>query len=57
MPQQVRELFRRYEGNPILTADSWPYPRNAVFNLAAVRLDTGQMLLLVRWRTTRACRI
>ena len=47
-PQQVGELFRRYEGNPILTADDWPYPCNTVFNPAAVRLDTGETLLLVR---------
>jgi predicted GH43/DUF377 family glycosyl hydrolase len=40
-------LFKRYKGNPILTADIWPYPINSVFNPAAVRLD-GQVLLLNR---------
>ena len=32
-----RELFRRHPGNPILTAEDWPYPVNAVFNPAAAR--------------------
>lgn len=40
-------LFKRYEGNPILTPDLWPYPINSVFNPAAVRID-GQTLLLNR---------
>lgn len=41
------ELFDRYEGNPILTADRWPHTVNAVFNPAAVALD-GETHLLVR---------
>jgi len=41
------ELFRRYEGNPILSPENWPYPANAVFNPAAVKLNT-ETLLLVR---------
>jgi beta-1,4-mannooligosaccharide/beta-1,4-mannosyl-N-acetylglucosamine phosphorylase len=41
------ELFRRHAGNPILTADDWPYPVNAVFNPAAARLD-GTTVLLAR---------
>jgi predicted GH43/DUF377 family glycosyl hydrolase len=41
------ELFSRYEGNPILTADRWPHTINAVFNPAAVALD-GETCLLVR---------
>ncbi len=41
------ELFHRYEGNPILTAQDWPYATNAVFNPAAVRLNS-ETLLLVR---------
>lgn len=41
------ELFRRYEGNPILTAAGWPYTVNAVFNPAATRF-AGETLLLVR---------
>jgi predicted GH43/DUF377 family glycosyl hydrolase len=41
------ELFSRYEGNPILTADDWPHMVNAVFNPAAAQFD-GETLLLVR---------
>ncbi|MDI3317898.1 MAG: glycosidase [Bacillota bacterium] len=40
-------LFRRHPANPLLTADRWPYPVNAVFNPAAVEVD-GETLLLVR---------
>ncbi len=40
-------LFRRYEGNPILTAGHWPYPINSVFNPGAVALN-GDILLLCR---------
>lgn len=40
-------LFERYEGNPILVADDWPYPINSVFNPAAIRVD-GEVLLLNR---------
>lgn len=42
------ELFKRYEGNPILTASDWPYAANTVFNAGATLLDTGETLLLVR---------
>lgn len=45
--KQQNQLFRRYQGNPILTPRDWPYPANAVFNPAAVRLN-GHTLLLVR---------
>lgn len=41
------ELFRRYEGNPILTAAQWPHVVTAVFNPAATVLD-GETLLMVR---------
>jgi len=41
------ELFTRYEGNPILTADTWPYQANSVFN-AGVTTYNGEVLLLVR---------
>jgi predicted GH43/DUF377 family glycosyl hydrolase len=41
------ELFHRHGGNPILTADDWPYPVNAVFNPAAAAVD-GQTVLLAR---------
>src|SRR5207244_9181577 len=42
-----RELFHRHPGNPILTAEHWPYPVNAVFNPAAATLD-GETVLLAR---------
>jgi predicted GH43/DUF377 family glycosyl hydrolase len=42
-----RELFKRHPGNPILTAENWPYPVNAVFNPAAAALD-GETVLLAR---------
>jgi len=45
--KKAHELFKRYEGNPILTPESWPYPVNAVFNPGAVKLNT-EILLLVR---------
>jgi predicted GH43/DUF377 family glycosyl hydrolase len=41
------ELFHRHAGNPILTAEDWPYPVNAVFNPAAAAVD-GQTVLLAR---------
>jgi beta-1,4-mannooligosaccharide/beta-1,4-mannosyl-N-acetylglucosamine phosphorylase len=40
-------LFRRYEGNPILTAAIWPYPAHSVFNPGAALIN-GETLLLVR---------
>ncbi len=40
-------LFRRYSGNPILTAAGWPYPVHSVFNPGAALID-GETLLLVR---------
>lgn len=43
-----RELLVRHAGNPILTAASWPYPVNTVFNPGAVRLEDGTTLLLCR---------
>lgn len=43
-----KELFRRYENNPILTAAHWPYRANSVFNAGATRLQNGETLLLVR---------
>jgi predicted GH43/DUF377 family glycosyl hydrolase len=45
--KKAHELFKRYEGNPILTPEIWPYPANAVFNPGAVKLNT-EVLLLVR---------
>ena len=41
-------LFHRHEGNPILTADDWPYPVHTVFNPGATRLHDGSTLLLCR---------
>lgn len=43
-----RELFRRSEHNPILTAAAWPYPVNSVFNAGATLLPDGETLLLAR---------
>ena len=42
-----RELFTRHSGNPILTADDWPYPVNAVFNPAAAQVN-GETVVLAR---------
>jgi predicted GH43/DUF377 family glycosyl hydrolase len=41
-------LFTRYSGNPILSRQDWPYPINSVFNAGAVRLSSGDTLLLCR---------
>ena len=41
-------LFSRYERNPILTADDWPYPVHTVFNPGVTKLKDGTTLLLVR---------
>jgi predicted GH43/DUF377 family glycosyl hydrolase len=46
--QHFTELFRRHEGNPILTAADWPYRANSVFNPAAIVLKDGTTLLLAR---------
>jgi predicted GH43/DUF377 family glycosyl hydrolase len=40
-------LFRRYEGNPILTPEMWPYEVNSVFNAGAT-LYNNRVLLLLR---------
>jgi predicted GH43/DUF377 family glycosyl hydrolase len=42
-----QELFTRDAANPILTAEDWPYPVNAVFNPAAAVVD-GNTVLLAR---------
>jgi predicted GH43/DUF377 family glycosyl hydrolase len=44
----LRQLFQRHFTNPILTAADWPYAANTVFNPGAVRLASGETLLLVR---------
>jgi len=41
------ELFQRFEGNPILTAEDWPITVNAVFNPGVAQLD-GETILLAR---------
>src|ERR1043166_9661236 len=41
-------LFTRHPGNPILTANDWPYPINSVFNAGATLLPNGSTLLLCR---------
>ena len=43
-----KELFQRYELNPILTAAKWPYQVNSVFNPGATLLADGTTLLLCR---------
>lgn len=45
--QKAYGLFKRYEFNPILTPNNWPYPVNAVMNPAAIKLNS-ETLLLVR---------
>lgn len=42
------ELFHRFSGNPILTAEHWPYPIHAPFNPGATLLADGTTLLLAR---------
>src|SRR5262245_7198927 len=41
-------LLVRYPGNPILTANDWPYEANSVFNPGATLLPDGNTLLLCR---------
>lgn len=43
-----KELFRRYSGNPILTAADWTYPAHTIFNPGATLLQSGETLLLAR---------
>ncbi|MGH2574283.1 MAG: glycosidase, partial [Ignavibacteria bacterium] len=43
----TKELFKRYEKNPILTPTMWPYKVNSVFNAGSTIYD-GKILLLVR---------
>ena len=51
MPESWRpgeqRVFRRAVANPLLTADDWPYPVNAVFNPAAA-YDGEQTVLVCR---------
>ncbi|HEX3019245.1 MAG TPA: hypothetical protein VHP36_03040, partial [Chitinispirillaceae bacterium] len=41
------ELFVRYDKNPILTVEDWPYMAHSVFNPAVTIVD-GTTLLMVR---------
>ena len=41
-------LFTRYDQNPILSREHWPYPINSVFNAGATLLQDGTTLLLCR---------
>lgn len=41
-------LLRRHPDNPLLTSFDWPYFVNTVFNAGAVRLRSGETLLLCR---------
>jgi predicted GH43/DUF377 family glycosyl hydrolase len=43
----ARDVFRRYRGNPIITAGDMPYAASSVFNPGAVEID-GETLLLMR---------
>jgi len=45
--RELGELFRRYEGNPILTPAYWPYKVGAVLNPGAIKFN-DEVLLLVR---------
>ena len=44
--KKAHELFKRYEGNPIITPENWPYPANAVFNPGAIKLNNETLLLI-----------
>jgi len=41
-------LFTRYDRNPLLSREKWPYPINSVLNAGAVVLADGDTLLLCR---------
>ena len=47
-PDPRQRLLIRHADNPILTAFDWPYFVNTVFNAGAVRLGSGETLLLCR---------
>ncbi len=46
-----RELFTRYEGNPIIISDDVPYPSLSVLNPGAAKLE-NEILLLLRVENT-----
>ncbi len=45
-PKAQRSLFHRYEKNPILSPDDWPYVANATFNPGAAAFSGGTILLV-----------
>jgi len=45
--ERFEEIFKRYEGNPILTPENWPYKVASVFNPGAIKFN-DEILLLVR---------
>ena len=45
--ENFKEYFKRYEGNPILIPENWPYIVGAVFNPGAIKFN-DEILLLVR---------
>lgn len=45
--KQNNALFKRYEKNPIIAPDKWPYLANATFNPGAIK-HNNETLLLVR---------
>lgn len=47
MSNAPSELFRRYAGNPIISACDLPYPANTVFNAGAMQVE-GDTVLLMR---------
>ncbi|HTS16602.1 MAG TPA: glycosidase [Verrucomicrobiae bacterium] len=48
MRQLHETLFERHRGNPLLTANDWPYAINTVLNPGATLLPDGTTLLLCR---------
>ena len=44
---RYKEIFQRYENNPIITVKDLPYPANTVFNAGATRIN-GETVLLMR---------
>lgn len=46
MSQDIEQLFVRYAGNPILTAQDIPYAANSVFNAGAAKVGNESLLLM-----------